>query len=211
MALHPGEQGYCTKHGVYDEYCGPCGAEKIVKRRAAKTTLTEQYRATEDHVHTRPYQEANCTKCVPLCQHCKHDAHRPGRCTERITDAAGDTDTCACLYGTQIVRLRRTEDYDGNVAGETIPVVESKLDTTQQATEWVNHNDYLHVKGWRGCTICFPPPPPPAKWGLALRNWPDGYFLELKRGSEAVQLLTTKDFDAAKAATKAMMEWKLGK
>lgn len=24
MALHPGEQGVCTKHGTYDEFCGKC-------------------------------------------------------------------------------------------------------------------------------------------------------------------------------------------
>lgn len=29
--LHPGEQGVCSKHGIYDEFCGECVTEKKKK------------------------------------------------------------------------------------------------------------------------------------------------------------------------------------
>lgn len=43
MSLHPGEQGVCATHGVYDEFCGKC----VDDRRATYDRRTDERRALD--------------------------------------------------------------------------------------------------------------------------------------------------------------------
>lgn len=52
-----------------------------------------------------------CGKCADLkklglCGRCKHTVHAPGKCTQRVSDAAGDTDDCSCMGGHALMRAR---------------------------------------------------------------------------------------------------------
>jgi hypothetical protein len=49
MALHPGEAGYCRKHGDYDEYCSGCADERVAGQeiRVFGRTITEIKRALD--------------------------------------------------------------------------------------------------------------------------------------------------------------------
>ena len=49
MALHPGEQGVCYKHGTYDEYCRECANDKQV----AKERTTTGYERAVEYLRSR--------------------------------------------------------------------------------------------------------------------------------------------------------------
>jgi hypothetical protein len=43
MSLHPGEQGVCSIHGLYDEYCGECTNDKQVAMEKLRNAKRSRY------------------------------------------------------------------------------------------------------------------------------------------------------------------------
>lgn len=87
------------------------------------------------------------------CEHCKHENHKPGRCNERVCDAAGDMDDCPCVYGTirlSVKKHRPAPRIVDTVQNELAKELHRQYRAAEKA---LAGRGLKHDHGWDGCHV----------------------------------------------------------